>query len=176
MKKLITTSVFMLLNLFASWAQCTPNITIFGPTYTTTLTQSSTWIATSGVLNIPTGADVTLNGNPTANGYVLLDTGFETSPNAIFLAQMVDCTLGVNESSLTDLFTMYPNPTNGFVTINSNTIIEKYTLYDLNGRILQSKMSKENVQTVDLTNLSSGVYLLEVTAENRKSVQKIIKN
>lgn len=65
---------------------CLPDLTFTGP-YTVTYTKSATWIKSSGITTIPTGANVTWDGNPLAgvNGYVELNPGFETQPGSEFL-------------------------------------------------------------------------------------------
>ncbi len=85
MKKILIFSLLVLISCEFGWAQCSPTVTITG-VYTTTYTGSNSWIASSGITIIPTGANVTLDANPATNGYVLLDTGFETQPNSTFLA------------------------------------------------------------------------------------------
>ncbi len=66
---------------------CLHDLTLTG-TYTTVYTKSDTWIKSSGITTIPTGANVTWDANPLAgvNGYVELNDGFETMPGSEFLA------------------------------------------------------------------------------------------
>ena len=66
----------------------------------------------------------------------------------------------------------YPNPTNGIVTISN--IQEKnidVTVYDLNGRALLNTTNSQ----VDISNLTSGVYLFKVKAEKSEVVKRIVK-
>lgn len=70
---------------------------------------------------------------------------------------VVDRTLGINESNMTSL-AVYPNPTKGFITIESNrpTTLQ---LASVQGQHLRSVLI-DSKTTIDVTNLSPGVYLL----------------
>lgn len=166
----------LLLLYYSSWAQCPATVTITGA-YSTTYTGSNSWIASSGVTTIPTGADVTLDANPLNNGYVLLDTGFETLPNSTFLAVVVTpCSLlGVDENKLEANFSVYPNPTNNFITIDAETSISRFELFDIQGRSVFSNTPNVSTTTLSLENYSSGMYLLKVTTERGSSIEKIVK-
>lgn len=59
---------------------------------------------------------------------------------------------------------VYPNPTSGIVFIDfvsEENTLESYHLYDLNGRLMQSRKVRE----IDLTNLPHGVYWLEMKTD-----------
>jgi len=79
--------------------------------------------------------------------------------------------LEVNEISKS--FTIYPNPVNNFLQLQLSTNLEfnKATVFNYFGQfVLQSKAT-----TIDIRNLSSGVYFLEVETNKGKGVKKIIK-
>ena len=83
-------------------------------------------------------------------------------------------TLGINEVSLEDSFSIYPNPANDFILINNPNWIKSKTIYSITGQLVK----KENNQNekIDISNLQQGVYLLEIeTTENQKVIKKIIK-
>jgi Secretion system C-terminal sorting domain len=67
-----------------------------------------------------------------------------------------------------------PNPTNGLVTIQSNEPIESVNVIGLLGNVVRSY---QNTNSVDLSNLEDGSYILSITSVNGTvSKQKIIKN
>jgi uncharacterized repeat protein (TIGR01451 family) len=93
--------------------------------------------------------------------------------NTQFVAQ-----LGVNDFENAD-FVFYPNPVSDLVTITvkNNSAIANITVYDILGKMVvsQKPTTALSTQTVDLSALSKGVYLLEVTTEsNLKVVKKLI--
>jgi len=66
----------------------------------------------------------------------------------------------------------YPNPTNGLIQVNSTSPIEEISLLSTNGTILGITQSN----SIDLTNYSSGMYLLSVRFTNGFiKTQQIIK-
>lgn len=76
-------------------------------------------------------------------------------------------------------FTIFPNPTNGIFTIQSqsNDSISEVKLYDLLGnQILVKKPTLSSVE-LDLTSYADGVYIVEVTSSQAiKTIKKVIKN
>jgi uncharacterized repeat protein (TIGR01451 family) len=74
---------------------------------------------------------------------------------------------------------VYPNPASGSVQVNlQNTAanLESITLYDLVGKVIKKTEHISSAQAViDVSALSSGIYLLEVTTENQmKLVKKLM--
>ena len=69
---------------------------------------------------------------------------------------------------------VYPNPSkNGFVNIvTPNNATKKIIVFDIQGRAVISKNLKENI--LDVSNLSSGVYLLKVNEDGKQSVTKLV--
>jgi hypothetical protein len=77
-------------------------------------------------------------------------------------------------------FSVYPNPTEGFVSLNIGDYDTKglnYQLYDIKGKIIQEDKVNDVQTQISLANLSSGIYLLKVF-DNKKELKvfKIIKN
>jgi hypothetical protein len=89
--------------------------------------------------------------------------------------QFVDL-LSVSESNA-DKFSIYPNPTNSLLNIQGNTIIDKVSLIDINGRIL--KEFHFNTPTLaaqlELTDLITGIYFLKIKSDQGDTTRKIIK-
>ena len=72
-------------------------------------------------------------------------------------------------------FNVYPNPVSNqlFITSESATI-EKITVYSISG-ILAIEVSA-NADFIDVSNLSEGLYFIEISSSEGKSVQKFLKN
>ncbi|WP_339887519.1 choice-of-anchor L domain-containing protein [uncultured Flavobacterium sp.] len=103
---------------------------------------------------------------------------FDFNPAIItntFQTQFVNA-LNVENKTLSN-FVIYPNPTNDILNIQNreNSIITKVNVIDLLGKtIFTSKYEISNV-TVDLSNLNSGIYFVEIYSNDLKTVQKVIK-
>ncbi len=73
---------------------------------------------------------------------------------------------------------IYPNPTNGFLKINSgNTNINGVEVSDIMGKIvfIANQSNKQNEMQIDLSDLNNGGYFVQVCTEDlNKSVSKII--
>lgn len=82
-----------------------------------------------------------------------------------------------NQSFTSAKFSVYPNPATSNVTITA-TDVDAYTLSvtDLTGKILLSKSLNGIENTVDISNLSSGVYFFVINSDSKKEVVKILKN
>jgi len=73
--------------------------------------------------------------------------------------------------------TIYPNPTQGHLTIDIDNIPEESSIriYDMNGKILLQKSNIENSTEIDLSSQSSGSYILRIDLSGKTSTWKIIK-
>lgn len=86
--------------------------------------------------------------------------------------------LSVEENDF-DLFTVYPNPSDGTVHINLSSIDDvKISLFDIRGRLISSEVHTNNSGTfnkeVNFSTVSSGIYILNVESGNRKASKKLI--
>ena len=170
MKKSIFIGLVVLLGFGYGFSQCASNITITGG-YSTTLTQSSDWIVTAGSTTIPAAANVTLE----ATDYITLNQDFMADSSAVFLAQIVPCTLAVTQNGLSK-FQVYPNPTSGLLNIKSINNLTSVTIFDKNGRLLQTDQSiQSNEYQTNLDQFSNGIYFIEIVSDKEVSRQKIIK-
>jgi len=77
---------------------------------------------------------------------------------------------------------LIPNPANEQVTISLNGLSKtqksSLTMYDIIGNIvLKDELIAKESQEVnyDIANLSKGVYIVEITNSNQKSVKRLIK-
>jgi Glycosyl hydrolase catalytic core/Secretion system C-terminal sorting domain/F5/8 type C domain len=76
--------------------------------------------------------------------------------------------LTVNEFSLAN-FKIYPNPASSLLNISGSTDVELIEIMDLNGKQL---IEKSGLNSVDISNLSNGVYFIKI---NKKNIFKFIK-
>lgn len=88
-------------------------------------------------------------------------TTYQTLSNSIF--------------EVDETITVYPNPTNGNVNVNSKFNIQSIELYDIQGRILETSLENSNDSTIDLSRRENGIYFLKIKTENGSIVEKIVK-
>ncbi len=89
-----------------------------------------------------------------------------------------DCSTVVLGSSEMEMekFAIYPNPSSEIIHIHGVTSeINSTLIYSVGGQLIHTATS--NSETIDISNLSAGLYFLEVTtSEGNKQTQKFIKN
>lgn len=90
--------------------------------------------------------------------------------------EITTSTLGLETfDSLT--FKIFPNPTKNIVNIKSNTVISNIKLYNLLGQEMLAQDINNRQSSVDLSNLSSGSYLMSIYVEGKKvSTKYVIKD
>ena len=92
-------------------------------------------------------------------------------------ATVIGVTLGISEAKRLD-FTMFPNPSEDEVNIQlpSGTDNAKVSLFDYTGRLILSKEVTAFDQKMNVANLSTGIYMIRVEADNKVGAQRLIKN
>jgi endonuclease/exonuclease/phosphatase family metal-dependent hydrolase len=89
--------------------------------------------------------------------------------------QIAPTTFTLSESSTTYI-KFFPNPTNGYVTIDltPSRFPAEVKVSDLNGKVIQSEHYQENKLTNLVLAVPTGIYLLSVESTNYRSVTKLI--
>jgi hypothetical protein len=74
-------------------------------------------------------------------------------------------------------FSIYPNPSLDVVNVqlSNGTSEAKVKIYDLSGRLMKTKFLKANDTKIDVNNLSSGIYYINVSTDDKIGSQKFIK-
>ena len=84
----------------------------------------------------------------------------------------------IEESKQQKLTSIFPNPVNNILNIVFNENINqkaKLLLYDMNGKLMKSFVFfEENSITLDVSNISSGTYILKIFVENEMMETKKI--
>lgn len=70
---------------------------------------------------------------------------------------------------------VYPNPTNAVVNIKSDFNINSIQLYDVQGRIVQTKLQNGTEITFDIADKSNGIYFLKITSDKGIKIEKLVK-
>lgn len=85
------------------------------------------------------------------------------------------CT-GIEQISNNEHIVIYPNPTNGLISISMSSIDEATTLYvtDVIGQEVLKTSIKDINSSIDLSSLQKGIYMLTITNEQNKHVEKVI--
>ena len=71
-------------------------------------------------------------------------------------------------------FIIYPNPTNRTLFINSNFVINEAVIKSIDGKTISTISNIKN--SIDVSNLPKGIYLINLKAEDANKTLKFIKN
>ena len=138
-------------------------------------------IAQNGtVLNVTSGAsylwstgEVTQNITPTVTGWhwcIVTDANGCESEQTFY--EVLHLSTSVNDM-LAEQIAIYPNPTKGFLVIDTDYLIEKVRIFNVHGSVIESHL-KENA--IDVSNVSNGIYFVEIHTDKGLVRKKFIKN
>ncbi|MBQ4804774.1 cellulase family glycosylhydrolase [Aquimarina sp. MMG015] len=86
-------------------------------------------------------------------------------------------TLSVDDFTINnEKLSLDQNPVNEILSINSNTVIDDLTIYDMNGRSVFHKDTNENNPQVNINTLNSGNYILKVSSNSNTTTTKFVKH
>ena len=135
---------------------------------------------------IATGGDASGSGGTIAYsvGQIVYATNTGTTGSlaqGVQQAYEISIVLGIDNHSINLELTAYPNPTTNFLTLNvGNAELStlNFQLYDINGRLIESRKIISSSETIAMEKLPTANYILKVTNNNNKEVKtfKIIKN
>ena len=86
--------------------------------------------------------------------------------------------LGVNEL-FSNKFNMYPNPVSSVVNVsnNENIVLNAISISDINGRtVKQVNTANVSEAQINVSDLSSGIYFMNIATDSGSAVKKFIKN
>lgn len=108
--------------------------------------------------------------------YQVTDSAGNTD-SCSFYVQVDNC-VGIDENNTLNSINIYPNPTNGLVTVNlgNHNGSINYSISTIEGRIVNQESNvTTNRMTINLSNESKGVYLLKIEDQTSSKVYKIIR-
>lgn len=85
---------------------------------------------------------------------------------------------GLN-NNLESKFSVFPNPVSNIVNISNtkNILINSVEIVDINGRTVKTaKFNGASDAQINISDLSAGVYLMNLSSDQGKTTKKIIKN
>lgn len=155
------------------------------------------YVKNSGVLDTTFGGNIIDNGNPVIGtfglptfrpypgslsfgpNYFITTSERQPTPQSITTTKVnyTFPSLATNEYNQ-HKFQIIPNPSNFKITIESQEAFSSINLYDINGRLLKTSLTNNPVliHQLDISDLSNGIYMLELKSGNAKQIQKLIKN
>lgn len=147
-------------------------------TFTTTQTSTLTLVLNDGYTGSLNVNGVTHNGvsgiitlQLPAGNHVIQRTSGVTTTNLYYMS-VAYVSLGIDTINISKL-SVFPNPVQNNLYINSNTKIEKVLIYNIMGMLI--KTVETNFETIDLSNLNTGNYLIKVLTDKGFENKMIVK-
>jgi hypothetical protein len=144
----------------------------------TLLFSASLNFAQSSIQTVNSGSIITASSSVSIGEIVINPVAQNQSSSGLIgiLVQVNEQSLEVAEFEISETTIVYPNPTHSSISFKSTTDLthEKVAIYGVNGQLLKEvKITSNN--TIDLSELASGIYVIQF-ASNPKQSFKIIKH
>lgn len=108
-----------------------------------------------------------------AGTYVLTATSLEGCIAIDSVSIATDPCVGIQENDL--FYTIYPNPVSHSLIIESTQMIQNAAILSAEGKIIFEIRPSSGLVQMDLSSLSSGIYLLHLSTNNGLYTERIIK-
>lgn len=116
-------------------------------------------------INIWTAGDFISNDG---SAYIYTGNGTQNG-NSFWTTETI---LSVNSNQFAREIKIHPNPTKNEFSISSNTIIDSIRIISLTGQVI--KKFNFNLERINTSDLTSGLYLIEFTAKDKKGIKRLI--
>ena len=99
---------------------------------------------------------------PASSPYIDLNTGY-IDPNITYCS--TPCGTNINDSGAVSI-SVYPNPVEDFIYIDSNNKIIRFKLYNINGKVIQNSSIQSTSAAINVENLRAGIYPYFIETNN----------
>lgn len=102
-------------------------------------------------------------------------TGTSSCANSASITVTVDPCLGVDENESDKTISIYPNPSNSFVTIEGENLsnFQHVELRDVTGRLIFVEKVSGSTMKFDVSNLADGNYIVHIFGTSKTTTRKI---
>lgn len=96
-------------------------------------------------------------------------------PTSYYVSTVQECNLLSTTTTLNSKFTLSPNPVENFLNISTPIDVEIYSIkiFTIDGKQIQ--VNYNNFEQLDLSNLVTGIFTIEITTNFGKYFKKLIK-
>ena len=78
--------------------------------------------------------------------------------------------------NLLEGISLYPNPSTDFIILKGMTGSSNYSIFDMNGKVLQAGLLQSGTEQLNIQELRSGNYFLHLNSEKKSFSTKFTKN
>ena len=114
------------------------------------------------------------------NGYYAIDNlnaqyNFNSTHGAVaHIRPIQENTEAITENDLS--VNLYPNPAHSILTMESDSPVREITVYDLTGRTMMTVNVNSPLQTINISSIPAGIYLLRTVTDNGVKTARFVKN
>ncbi len=106
--------------------------------------------------------------------YIGRENGTEAVAGSKFNIMMDNSTLSTNTQNKI-VTTVYPNPATDMLTIQTEVIIDSIEIYNAIGQQVLSKKVNAIEATINVVNITNGVYFIKIVSGDKTSIHQFIK-
>jgi hypothetical protein len=158
------------IEIFVTPTPAIPTITPFADNLVSSSSSGNQWYLDGALIDGATSQLFTpeVNGNYT----VTVSQGACSSSSAPYLFESIVTSIG-NDFSV---FALYPNPASDFVTLTGMLPQTEISINTITGMLVDRFVSSDNKQTLNISSLLPGVYLISLSHENGRHTSKLVVN
>ncbi len=142
------------------------------------------WLKCEGAIKTPIAGETNVSYTPSETGMYAVEISHNgCTKTSLCFTVTANPNGGGNNTSLEvideNIFSIYPNPTTGLISISSTLGTNEYSISILNSvgqKVLVPVQNNGASYQVDLGSFAAGIYFVEVKTANGKSLKKIVKN
>jgi len=136
--------------------------------------QSYQWISNTGYIQTNPAFVSPMLGSTT---FTVIGTDALGCQGQQIVNMVVDACTGISQASSSNGLNVYPNPTNGNITIELGTgSAVNIHVTDVTGRVLFNTDVNADKTSVDLTSFAAGVYYVKIQTGSQVETVKVIRN
>ncbi len=84
---------------------------------------------------------------------------------------------GINDYTMGNTVTLFPNPTSGTIQIQcTEGMLETVSMYDVYGKLLLTMTADSPTASLDLSGFTAGTYFVRITTGSGVVTKRVIKN
>jgi hypothetical protein len=83
---------------------------------------------------------------------------------------------GIGENELNSFWSIFPNPTNQFITIDLNKFAGENTIQFVTttGQVVRSLTTSDTLSTIDVSTFAKGVYFVTLQTERGNTTKRLV--
>jgi len=114
--------------------------------------------------------------NPTVTTNYTVTGELNSCKSSKVFTQMVNLCLGIEEETVSQSITMYPNPAtaNLFVRLSTVNSDAEIRIFNMAGQLIKTQTIQSALSNIDLEGIANGLYLVEIQNGSDKLAQKLV--